>query len=59
MYDLDKKRIRQSQMPTLAKQQGWTIKVSSTIEPDVNPSSAEAELERRKIINHYFKNNLI
>jgi hypothetical protein len=59
MYDLDKKRIRQSQQPTLAKQQGWTIKVSSTIEPDVSPSSAEAELERRKIINHYFKNNLI
>jgi hypothetical protein len=59
MYDLDKKRIRQSQMPTLAKQQGWAIKVRSTIEPDINPASAEAEIERRKIINHYYKNNLI
>lgn len=59
MYDLDIKRIRQSQQPTLAKQQGWKIKVMTTVDPDVDPSSAEAEIERRKTINHYYKNNLI
>jgi hypothetical protein len=59
MYRLDLKRIRASRKPTLAQQQGWKPAVMTTAIPDVDPSSAEAEIERRKTMNSLYKNNLI
>lgn len=59
MYELDLKRIRASRKPTLAKLNGWLPKVMTTTMPDVDPASAEAEIERRKLMEKLYQNNLI
>jgi hypothetical protein len=59
MYEIDYKRLRQSRKPTLAQQQGWKPAVMTTVIPDVDPASADAEKERRKLIDKLYKNNLI
>jgi hypothetical protein len=59
MYEIDYKRLRQSRKPTLAQQQGWKPAVMTTVIPDVDPASEEAEKQRRKLIDKLYKNKLI